>query len=116
MSEIVPYNDFVPPSSSSRRIKITAPLINPNMLTESAQLKYDAMKFNFMPGVAITFHSHPDIFIHLKKVGWDCLVYFSNTYVYPEFVSELYAHIEFFKYAFGTLQSLSTYVRGRKLS
>lgn len=76
---------------------MSEPLIDPNMLTESAQLKYNAMKYNFMTAATITFHYHPDLLVNLKKIGWGCLVSFSSRCVYPELVSEFYAHMEFIK-------------------
>lgn len=94
---------------------MSARLIDPIMLTDSAQLKYDAMKFNFIPGVAITFHSHPDLLVNLKKIGLDCLVSFSCRCVYAELVNEFYAHMEFIKDAHGTLHNKATYVQGRKI-
>lgn len=47
-SDIIPYSA---PSSSKRPI-VFSPMLEPNLLTESAQHKYDAMKFNFLPKFA----------------------------------------------------------------
>lgn len=117
MSAIIPYDptSFSVPSSSSKRTKMSAPFIDPNILTESAQLTYYAMKYNFMTGATITFLSHPDLLVNLKKIGWDCLVSFSSRCVYPELVSEFYADMEFIKDVVGTLHSMATYVQGRKI-
>lgn len=54
----------------------------PHLVTSSAKAKYRLMRHCLTPVIGITFCSFSDLLEHIKNIGYDCLIVFTDKHIY----------------------------------